>query len=170
MNTLIKRISRSHLIGDNGLGPISAWADATTDATSLRRKDLLRDKSRAVVDFFQYIDKQIDQVRPTDVKRWQLDLENRGLAHSTIYGMISRVSSFYDWAIDNGPEILRERINFNPVDMARPKPPKSYQSESTKSLDDDQAAALLRFVKSKADDGNLIGRRDYAMLDAGCWL
>ena len=36
-------------------GAILAWADATTDPTSDRRKDLLRDKVRAVIDFFVWV-------------------------------------------------------------------------------------------------------------------
>ena len=32
-----------------------AWADATTDPTSDRREDLLRDKTKAVLDFFEWV-------------------------------------------------------------------------------------------------------------------
>ena len=40
-------------------GAILAWADATTDPTSDRRKDLLRDKVRAVSHFFAWVNKLV---------------------------------------------------------------------------------------------------------------
>jgi hypothetical protein len=51
-------------------GAILAWADATTDPTSDRRKDLLRDKVRAVIDFFVWVNKPVEVIAPGDVKKW----------------------------------------------------------------------------------------------------
>lgn len=139
-----------------------AWADATTDASSRRRADLLRDKRRAVVDFFEFVGKPPNQVASMDVKAWQADLEERGLVPSTIYGMVSRVSSFYNWA--RGDPELAKQLKSNPVDLARPKAPKPYQSESTKSISDDELGALLAVVRENAESGNIVGKRDYALL------
>lgn len=140
---------------------IQLWADARTDPTSQRRADLLRDKARAVGDFFSWCGKPVYQATPLDVKAWQAALEDRGLAKSTIYAMISRVSSFYTWAMSD-PD-LAERITRNPVDLARPKAPKPYQSESTKSLDDQEVRDLVDVVKEKASF-DVVGKRDYALL------
>ncbi len=141
---------------------IAAWADATTDASSRRRGDLLRDKVRALADFFEFVGKDAGQVTPIDVKEWQAELEQRVLAPSTVYGMISRISSFYTWA-SKDPR-MAEQLPHNPVELARPKAPKSYQSESTKALDDTQVLALLAEVRARADSGDLVGKRDYALL------
>lgn len=140
---------------------VALWADARTDPASARRLDLLRDKQRAVGGFFQWVGKPPDQVSPLDVKSWQAELEARGLAHSTTYCMVSRVSSFYRWAMSD-PD-LAERIKRKPVDLARPKAPRAYQSESCKSLDDDEAQALLGVVRGKAQF-DVVGKRDYALL------
>ena len=53
---------------------IALWADARTDPTSSRRRDLIRDKQRAVMDFFDWCGKAPGQVSETDVKLWQQEL------------------------------------------------------------------------------------------------
>jgi len=141
---------------------VAAWADSTTDPASARRGDLLHDKARAVLDFFNSCPKPADQVTAFDVKTWQGELEGRGLAPATVYGMISRLSSFYTWAL--GEPALAARLHFNPVNLARPRAPNAYQSESTKSLEDEEIRALVQLVKARADAGDLVGKRDYAML------
>lgn len=73
--------------------------------------------------------------------------------------MISRISSFYAWLLRSGE--FQGWISSNPVDLARPKAPKAYQSESTKSLDDNQVRALVQTVKARDD---VIGKRDFALL------
>ncbi|MFC2016031.1 tyrosine-type recombinase/integrase [Chloroflexota bacterium] len=141
---------------------IQMWADARTDANSPRRADLKRDKTRAVSEFFTRTDKGPGDVTPIDVKTWQAELEGRGLEHSTVYGMISRISSFFEWAMSE--PILAERIRSNPVNLARPKAPKPYQSESCKALDDEEVIALLEVVRGKASFADVVGKRDYALL------
>lgn len=141
---------------------IRTWASSTTDPTSARRDDLIHDKARAVLSFFAWTGKAANEITPLDVTAWQAELEGRGLSHSTVYGMISRVSSFYTWALAS-PEVA-DRIHFNPVTLARPKSPKAYQTDSTKALDDNELRALVGVVRSKADTGDLVGIRDYAML------
>lgn len=137
---------------------ITLWAEATTDASNDRRTDLLRDKARAVVDFFIYVELHPAQVTPDDVRRWHIELDRRELADTTIYGMLSRVSSFYRWLIKAGV------MDANPVELVRPKAPKAYQGETVKALTRQQVAALLGVVKAKADTGDVVGKRDYALL------
>lgn len=144
------------------INAIAAWADARTDANSARRLDLLRDKTRAVTLFFEWTRKPPWQVTAIDVKAWQAELEGRGLSPATVYAMISRISSFYNWARED-PD-LAEQIHNNPVTLARPKAPKAYQNEAAQALDDDEAAALLREVKRRADAGDVVAKRDYALL------
>ena len=159
----IVKLSGHELAGTDGRNEaIAAWADATTDASSRRRKDLRRDKSRAVLDFFAFSGKSPEQVRPRDVKAWQAELERRELSPATVYAMISRVSSFYTWARKIGG--LGGALPINPVNGARPKAPKAYQSESIKALADDELDELISFVKAKADSGSTVGKRDYALL------
>jgi integrase/recombinase XerC len=134
---------------------ITLWADHVTDPASPRRRDLLRDKTKAALDFFEFAGRPPAAVGPVEVKNWQAELEAQGLATSTIYAKISRVSSFYNWAIEAG------HVERNPVDEARPRAPRPYQSESTQSLSDDDVARLLEVVRERDD---LVGRRDYAML------
>ena len=141
---------------------IMMWADSTTDAQTNRRHDLLRDKHKAVEAFFESINKHPEEVRPLDVKKWQKELEMGHLVPATIYAKISRLSSFYEW-IMNDPNIAG-RIRSNPVSLARPKAPKAYQSESTQALDDDVVKKLLNTIKAKADGGDVVGKRDYALL------
>lgn len=144
------------------LNAIALWADATTDATSSRRLDLLRDKQRAVGDFFIFVGKHPADVTPLDVKAWQAALEAHGLKPATVYWKISRLSSFYTWAMA-APE-LQEVIRDNPARLARPKAPKAYQTESAKSLEDDQLLALIETVRNRAEKGDIVGQRDYALL------
>lgn len=139
---------------------LAMWADATTDATTGRRRDLLRDKTTALGDFFAFVGKAPAAVTPLDVKAWQADLEARGLSPASVYARVSRVSSWYKWAARE-PEL---GIRGNPCNLARPKAPKPYQSESTQSLTDEEMAALLAHVKAKAAAGDVVGKRDYAML------
>ena len=141
---------------------ITLWADATTAPASARRGDLLRDKTAMVGAFFGYTGKPPELVTEIDVKAWQAELEGRGLAASTVYGYLSRLSSFYEWALQD--PALAQRIGRNPVRLARPKVPPAYQAESTQALTDDELRELLRVVKRRADAGDVVGKRDYAML------
>jgi site-specific recombinase XerD len=144
------------------LNAIALWADATTDSASPRRHDLLRDKQRAVADFFSFAGKHPAEVTPLNVKAWQAALESSGLKPATVYWKISRVSSFYTWAM--AASELKEIIRDNPALLARPKAPKAYQTRSVKSLDDDQLQALIEVVKARAEKGDIVGMRDYAIL------
>jgi integrase len=150
---------------------LATWANATTDPDSPRRADLLRDKTNAVAWFFAYTGKAPATIQPDDVLRWQRQLEADGLATETIYAYISRISSFYRWALQD--PAVRRHVRDNPVRYARPKKPKPYQSESVKALSDQELAALLAVVAAAFDheraDVRLIARRDYALLLFYVW-
>jgi integrase len=138
------------------------WADATTNAVSSRRQDILRDKRKVVVSFFDHVKKTPAEVTSLDVKDWQFFLEAGGLAPTTVYCWLCHLSSFYGWA-RRDPEI-GQHLTSNPVRLARPKAPKAYQTESVKALTDDEFVSLLTVVKGKAMTGNIVGKRDYALL------
>jgi integrase len=141
---------------------LALWVDTTTQIKSARRDDIRRDKRKAVEDFFAFTRKRPADIYPEDVQAWQSHLEKDGLAANTIYTRVSFLSSFYIWAIKNSPP--GETIIRNPVLLARPKRPKPYQSESTKSLDDNQVRALVRVVRAKAEQDDLVAKRDLALL------
>lgn len=142
-------------------GAISLWASATT-SESERRQDLLRDKQRIVFSFFQHIGKLPSEVEPSDVQQWLKDLEGKGISTGTTYQHACLLSSFYSWAIRD-PEI-GQHIQGNPARLARPKAPKPYQTESVKALSDDEVQALVGIVRRRAHEGNVVGKRDYALL------
>ena len=156
---IIKR-SNGELATRGTRGAVLAWANNTTDETSRRRADLLRDKSRTLADFLSFAAKPVEEINAADVLAWREDLERRGYSPATIYAAVSKVSSFYRYSEREHPGLLP----VNPVNGARPKAPKPYQSESTKSLDDGDLDALLALVKAKAEAGSLVGKRDYALL------
>jgi integrase/recombinase XerD len=141
---------------------VSLWADATTDSASERRLNLLHDKSQAVLAFFEQLGKRPGAVNPIDVKAWQSTMEAAGLARSTIYTRICFLSSFFRWAMRD-PQ-LGQFITTNPALLARPKAPKSYQTESTKSLTDEQLKALVGEMRKRATSTDLTAKRDYALL------
>lgn len=144
------------------LNAIRLWSDSATLAESARRDDLLRDKQRAVESFFTFVKKHPGEVTPIDVKAWQSYLESKRLSQSTIYVRISFLSSFYEWAMRD-PE-LGSHIGRNPAAQARPRAPKAYQTESVKSLTDQELNNLISVLASKAQAGSIIGKRDYAIL------
>jgi integrase/recombinase XerC len=142
---------------------VSLWADATTDAASVRRLDLLRDKTRAVITFFDLTRKHPAAILPSDVKKWQEAQEAAGLTRATIYTRLSLLSSFFEWAMRE--PAIGAVLTSNPVRLARPKAPRAYQTESTKALSDDELRALLAVVRSRAQDPKAISaKRDYALL------
>jgi integrase len=152
---------------EKGLGAVlrraaSMWADSTTRQTSLRRADLLRDKLSAISDFFTFVGKHPAEVTPVNVHAWRSEMEGRGLKPGTVYARLSRLSSFYEWAI--GDAKLGEYLKSNPVRLARPKAPRAYQTEGARSLTDEQVRGLVRVVRAKADQGSVVAKRDYALL------
>jgi integrase len=139
------------------------WAEATTDPSLARRADLIQDKAKTVSSFFAFSRKVPADVTTPDVKEWQARLEEQGLKPSTVYTRTCFLSSFYRWAMANSS--LGQHISVNPVAMARPKKPKPYRTERTKSLLDDELRTLISFVREKAAGlTNVVAKRDYALL------
>lgn len=141
---------------------IHLWAAATTDAESACCEDLLRSKRQAVSSFFAHSGKHPGEVNALDVQSWRDVLEGKGFKPATVYARISRLSSFYTWVMRD--PALGQFITSNPAQNARPKCPKPYQTESSKALDDDQIGALVRVVMRRAAAGDVVGKRDYALL------
>lgn len=142
-------------------GAVSLWASATT-GESQRRQDLLRDKQRIVLSFFSQTRKLPSEVEPADVQQWLLTLEEKGISAGTTYQHACLLSSFYSWAMRD-PEI-GQHIRGNPARLARPKAPKPYQTESVKAMSDEEVQALLGVVRRRAQAGDVVGKRDYALL------
>jgi integrase len=142
-------------------GAVSLWASATT-SESERRQDLLRDKQRIVISFFRYADKLPSEVEPTDVQRWLRDLEGEGISAGTAYQHACLLSSFYSWAMKDAE--VGQHVRRNPARLARPKAPKPYQTESVKALSDEEISALVGAVRRRAQAGDVVGKRDYALL------
>lgn len=137
------------------------WAEGTTDAGSHCRRDLLRAKVCAAASFFAHTGKHPAQVRAADVRGWRAKLEADGYKSATVYARVSRLSSFYEWAMRDAA--LGQFIRTNPARLARPKAPRAYQTESSKALDDDEVSRLVRVVAEKARE-DVVGKRDYALL------
>lgn len=142
-------------------GAIQLWAESSTSAGD-RYKDLVRDKKAAVEGFFRLTGKHPAEIRPRDVREWREALEVKGLKPNTVYAQVSRLSSFYRWVMKD--PVLGQHIKTNPALLARPRRPHPYQTGSTKSLTDGEMNRLLAVVKSKADAGSVVAKRDYALL------
>ena len=124
---------------------IGLWANATT-GDGLRKRDLLRDKQHVLDAFFTFVQQPPAQVDAGDIAAWQRHLEAENYAPATVYAMISRVSSFYEWAIKE-PQLARV-IRANPVRLARPKAPIPYQGESTKALSLEDVQAIFAEIRN----------------------
>ena len=140
---------------------VSLWASATTGEGG-RRQDLLRDKQRIVLSFFKYAEKLPGEVEPADVQGWLRELEARGLKPGTSYQHACLLASFYSWALRDAE--VGQQVRRNPARMARPKAPKPYQTESVKTLSDEEVGALVAAVRRRARGGDVVGKRDYALL------
>jgi site-specific recombinase XerD len=141
-------------------GAVSLWASATTGGSE-RRQDLLRDKRRIVLSFFRHVGKMPGEVEPSDVQGWLRELEQRGVKSGTTYQHACLLSSFYSWALKDAE--VGQHVRRNPARLARPRAPKPYQTESVKSLSDEEVGALVAAVRRRAQSG-VVGKRDYALL------
>lgn len=140
---------------------VNLWAVATT-SEGVRKDDLIRNKRQTVINFFIFTKKHPSDVAPMDVEEWIASIRLRGLKPATVYNRACMISSFYSWAMRDSQ--LGKYIRSNPARLARPKAPKAYQTESAKALSDDELEALISVVRQKALAGNVVGKRDYAIL------
>jgi integrase len=141
---------------------ISFWAESTTRSETFDRLSKLQDKIGAVTRFFSFSGKHPDEITTEDIRAWRSHLESHGQKPTTVYARVSHLSSFYKWLIAD--PLLGQYIRHNPAAQARPRYPQPYQSESVKALTDDEMNRLLDVVKSQADSGSIIAKRDYALL------
>ena len=153
---------------------IDMWAKSTT-REGARLDDLLRDKSRVVQHFFAFSGRRPQDAQPGDVRDWLDELRAHGIpttnaagelvdgepySAASVYAAASRLSSFYKWLLKD--DALRGLIAHNPVELARPNAPRAY--EGSQALSDDELDALLGVVRTKANAGELVAMRDYALL------
>jgi integrase/recombinase XerC len=143
------------------IAALEVWAEKTTGSLSYRREELQREKRSSVLGFFTFIPKHPFSVRTRDCLAWRRRLEAR-YKPNTVYARLSRLSSFYNWLLSD--PVLGKHLRSNPVVLACPKCPPPYQAESSKSLTDDEMNRLLAEVKKEADEGSVVGKRDYALL------
>lgn len=141
---------------------IELWANSSTGSAVRRRDEMLRKKRTVIEAFFSAVKKTPGDVTPSDVKAWCDKLAGEGLQPATIYARVSFVSSFYSWAARDSE--LGKYIHHNPAVLSRPKAPKPYQTDSTKSWTDEELQNLVEVVGAKAAGGDLIGKRDLALL------
>jgi integrase/recombinase XerD len=140
---------------------IEVWASASTSGTTRRREELIAKKRRVAESFFAEAGRGPGEVTPVDVQQW-CDRMRREDGHrpaaATIYARVSFLSSFYAWA--------QRELGFrtNPALLARPKAPKPYQTESTKSWTDEELSRITGVVAARAAAGDLVGKRDLALL------
>jgi site-specific recombinase XerD len=143
------------------IAALEAWAEKTTGSLSYRREDLQRDKRSSVLNFFVFTAKHPFSIKTRDCLSWRRHLEER-YKPNTVYARLSRLSSFYNWLLSDPG--LGKHLRSNPVVLSRPKCPPPYQAESSKSLTDAEMNRLLSVVRKEADEGSIVGKRDYALL------
>ena len=140
---------------------VDVWAASSTSGTTRRREELIAKKRKAVESFFAEVGKDPGEVTPPDVQAWCDGMrreDGRRPASATIYARVSFLSSFYSWA-------RRELgLRANPALLARPRAPKPYQTESTKSWTDEELRRITSAVAGRAAGGDLVGKRDLALL------
>jgi site-specific recombinase XerD len=66
-----------------------------------------------VLSFFGFTGKHPAAVTASDVKRWQVEIEEKGLAQTTVYTRICHLSSFFRWAMKDS--MLGQYLESNPV-------------------------------------------------------
>jgi integrase len=143
------------------------WADASTAPSTERRKEIQSYKQKVVDSFFSFVGKHPGEISALDVEEWRKWLESPkpeglGLRPNTVYARVCFLSSFFEWAMRDPS--LREHIGSNPARLALPKAPKAYQTESVKAWTDDELQAIVQVVSDKASCGDVVGKRDYALL------
>lgn len=141
---------------------VEAWLNKTTNSNLARTKDIKNDKSKAVLNFFEFVQKSPEQVLPQDVINWQNAMQNVGLSAGTIYNRLSALSNYFEFLrIDVE---LAKFIPINPARVSLPKSPKPFESESVIALTREELFALLNLVENYAQSNKPLHLRDYAIL------
>lgn len=141
---------------------IEAWLSKTTNAKLTRAKDIKNDKSKAVLDFFGFVQKSPEQVLPGDIIKWQTELQKANLSDGTIYNRVSALSNYFEYLrIDLE---LARFIPLNPAKVTIPKSPKPFESESVNALTREELFALLNVVENYAKSNKPLHLRDFAIL------
>lgn len=138
------------------------WAEASTAPSTERRNEIQSYKQKAVSAFFFFVNKHPGEISAFDVEDWRKSLEAAGLKPSTVYARVCFLSSFFEWMMLD--PTLHEHIKNNPSRLALPKAPKAYQTESVKAWTDEELQAIVNVVSKKAAGGEIVGKRDYALL------
>jgi integrase/recombinase XerD len=143
------------------------WAESVTALSTERREELQGYKQRVVSSFFSFVGRTPGEVSALHVEAWRDRLarakpEGLGLKPNTVYARVCFLSSFFEWAMKE--PALRGQIDRNPARLALPKAPKAYQTESVKAWTDEQLQAIVEAVRAKAAAGEIVGKRDYALL------
>lgn len=137
---------------------VEVWAASSTSATTRRRDELILKKRKVVQNFFVEVGRTPGDVTPADVQGWCDQMRRDGRSPSTIYARVSFLSSFYTWA-------QRELgVGTNPALLARPKAPKPYQTDATKSWTDEELRRITSVIAADAAQGSLVAKRDLALL------
>jgi integrase/recombinase XerC len=140
---------------------VEVWASVSTSGTTRRREELIAKKRKVVESFFAEVGLDPGEVTPVDVQGWCDHMRREDgsrPAAATVYARVSFLSSFYAWA-------QRELgLRANPALLARPKAPKPYQTEATKSWTDAELQRLTSVISAHAAGDNLVAKRDLALL------
>jgi integrase len=138
------------------------WAEASTAASTERRAEIQSYKQRVVSSFFSFAGKHPGEVSALDAEAWRKSLEAAGLKPNTVYARLCFLSSFFEWAMRDA--LLGDVMRSNPARLALPKAPKPYQTESVKAWTDEELQSIVGVVREKAGRGEIVGKRDYALL------
>lgn len=143
------------------------WAEASTAPSTERRAELQGYKQRVVSSFFAFTAKTPGEISAIEVEAWRDHLarekpDGLRLRPNTVYARVCFLSSFFEWAMK--APALREQIGSNPARLALPKAPKAYQTEAVKAWTDEELQAIVRVVSERAARGEVVGKRDYALL------
>ena len=139
---------------------IEQWAIVVTDSTMNEREQNINAKIRTVSDFFDQVHKEPHLVTSGDVIRWHQRLRDGGMSNGSVYVWVSRLSSFYAWRMRD--PAFAEVCRVNPVVQGRPKAPVPYAN--AKPLNDDDLGKLIQVIHDRAETGDVLGHRDYALL------
>ena len=142
---------------------IKTYAATKTPRGAARTADVIRDRARAVVSYFEFTGESPITATVQGVGAWLDALLAMGRAENTIYRRWSFLNSFFKWVktIPDYGDIL------NPCDLARPRPPRPYRKAA--ALEDGELKAILSLIDHKATNAvstasRLQAKRDFALL------